>query len=198
MSFIINPEDKFYPEHNVYMWTYCTFLGKFTDSDGRNIDLGVLIDDDGKLLDASVYGPEDYSYTSGQISHDWRYETREWCIELYRRIRILNIMKEFENPFIKQFQDALLEGKKKKSISKISNIILDILDIEYARFLIKPNIEQEDLLTEFIEHFLSDDYDKQVQYNILTCLCFYIQTGLSKKLARKFRTLLFNPENETK
>lgn len=95
MSFIINPDDKFYPDHNSHIWTYCTFLGKFTDEQGRNHDLGVFFDETG-IYDATTHSdaPEDYS--SGEISQYIKsfYQHKSiltWKQEIFRRLDILNI-----------------------------------------------------------------------------------------------------------
>jgi hypothetical protein len=66
---IDNKGDKFYPNH--YMWTYCTFLGKFTDSKGHNYDLGIYehprLEGMYKYSNATVFGPEDEQYYSGSL-----------------------------------------------------------------------------------------------------------------------------------
>jgi hypothetical protein len=64
-----NKGDKFYPGH--HMWTYCTFLGKFTDSKGRNYDLGIYehprLEGMYKYSNATVFGPEEHEYSSGSL-----------------------------------------------------------------------------------------------------------------------------------
>lgn len=64
-------EEKFYPKANEWMWNYCTFLGKFTDSDGQKYDLGVHINEDG-LTAAIVDGEEPGDYYSGDLDHTMR------------------------------------------------------------------------------------------------------------------------------
>jgi hypothetical protein len=73
-----NKGDKFYPGH--HMWTYCTFLGKFTTSNGENYDLGIYehprLEGKFKYSNATVWGPEDYQYSSGLLIYsldepDW-------------------------------------------------------------------------------------------------------------------------------
>jgi hypothetical protein len=64
-----NKGDKFYPGH--HMWTYCTFLGKYTASNGENYDLGIY-ENSGftkhlAYSNATVYGKEDYEYLSGSF-----------------------------------------------------------------------------------------------------------------------------------
>lgn len=95
-NFVINPDDKFYPQANVWMWDYCTFLGKFTDSKGNNYDLGIYTDDilkgNLRLSDATVLSDEPGDYLSGEISQRHKNETTyENKLEIYRRLDILNI-----------------------------------------------------------------------------------------------------------
>jgi hypothetical protein len=99
-NFIINPDDKFYPNADNWMWDYCTFLGKFTDSKGNNYDLGIYIETwvhNGKevqdVSDATVYDNEDGSYTSGSIIRHMEGEDREWKLEVIRRAKAMNLIK---------------------------------------------------------------------------------------------------------
>jgi hypothetical protein len=66
---LLNEGDKFYPNH--HMWTYCTFLGKYTASNGENYDLGIYKHPrfEGYLAysNATVWGPEDEQYSSGSL-----------------------------------------------------------------------------------------------------------------------------------
>lgn len=90
-SFSINPDDKFYPGHRV--WGYSTFLGKFTDSDGNNYDLGIFLDESG-TCDATVHGGDPWEYSSGEINvYTNTLTTREFKKEVYRRAKILNLVK---------------------------------------------------------------------------------------------------------
>jgi len=112
-SFNINPDDKFWPKH--HMWTYCTFLGKFTDSKGENFDLGILLENDSKNWCAAIVdGPNPEDYISGDdrmymdyitIGIDWetnisgyfklqdRFNERRQCVaEMVRRAGILNLI----------------------------------------------------------------------------------------------------------
>jgi hypothetical protein len=99
-NFTINPSDKFYPAADEWMWDYAIFLGKFTDSEGRNFDLGVHIDyfPDGDnvikdVMDATVHSNEAGDYTSGEIREaNIASETREWKLEVYRRAKVLNLI----------------------------------------------------------------------------------------------------------
>jgi hypothetical protein len=104
-NFIINPDDKFYPEADAWMWDYCIFLGKFTDSKGENYDLGIhkrMSVFEGELWvdisDATVYGPEGGNYSSGPLrKRDMEQDLAngfvcERRIEVVRRAKLLNII----------------------------------------------------------------------------------------------------------
>lgn len=102
-DFIINPDDKFYPSANEWMWNYCTFLGKFTDSEGENYDLGIHINKGyidlggsyvSSISDATVHGEEPGDYSSGDFRRcGTGEETREFKLECYRRAKLLNLIK---------------------------------------------------------------------------------------------------------
>jgi hypothetical protein len=69
-----DPNDKFYPKADNWMWNYCVFLGKFSDN-GENFDLGIYVDKDGDISDATVYSNTPGDYSSGEISPNgdiWR------------------------------------------------------------------------------------------------------------------------------
>jgi hypothetical protein len=95
-NFIINPDDKFYPEADNWMWNYCTFLGKFTDSQGTNYDLGInishWIDGTPDISDATVHSNIPGDYSSGNFRYI-NVEDREWKLEVYRRAKLLNLIK---------------------------------------------------------------------------------------------------------
>lgn len=98
-SFSIDHKDKFYPEHNVGIWTYCIFLGKFTDSKGKNYDLGIYVQKSKTntyFFDATTFGPEGSQYSSGMMSENMLevYKNHEWYLEAYRRAKILNIFSK--------------------------------------------------------------------------------------------------------
>ena len=59
---------KFYPNANSWMWNYCISLGKFTDSQGRNYDLGIHIHNE-CISAAIVDGNEIGSYYSGDLEY---------------------------------------------------------------------------------------------------------------------------------
>lgn len=94
--FVIDYDDKHYPEADKWMWTYCQFLGKFTDSNGKNYDLGVFTEHaSGQILDATVYDNKAGSYSSGEMK--WVYTFlndphREWFVECHRRAKLLGLI----------------------------------------------------------------------------------------------------------
>ena len=101
-NFIINPDDKFFPSADEWMWDYCTFLGKFTDSKGDNYDLGILLEGNikGQWSAAIVYGNTPGNYISGSrfMFINSENEIRDNCenesiIEMIRRSKILNLIK---------------------------------------------------------------------------------------------------------
>ena len=72
MNITIEQMDFFYPEAKDWMWNYCLPLGKFTDSRGRNYDLGVYINDDDvptnmRISAAIVFSNEAGDYYSGSV-----------------------------------------------------------------------------------------------------------------------------------
>ena len=103
-DFVINPDEKFFPSADEWMWSYCTFLGKFVDSRGENWDLGILIEGDieGQWSAACVYGNEPGNYISGArfMYYNKDGEARDvidkgfdHIKEMVRRARILNLIE---------------------------------------------------------------------------------------------------------
>ena len=96
-DFTIDTNKKFYPSADEWMWNYCTFLGQFTDSDGDNYDLGILLKDSNSLAMigdyslAVVYGDTPGDYISGCYFEES--EKREFVIETLRRAKMLNLIK---------------------------------------------------------------------------------------------------------
>lgn len=67
--------DLHYNSAKEWMWDYCLFLGKFTDSKGRNYDLGIHFNGEDRDLDykysnATVYDNYPGSYSSGFMNHN--------------------------------------------------------------------------------------------------------------------------------
>ena len=57
----------FHGEHH-HIWTYCTYLGPYSDGT-RDYDLGVYVDDRGNVSLAAVWGVDDCQYRGGYIIH---------------------------------------------------------------------------------------------------------------------------------
>jgi hypothetical protein len=99
MNYSVKNTEKHYPQANEWMWNYCFFLGKFTDSEGNHYDLGVYVDSDGpdscRYVQAIVTDNEPGSYISGDMAPrvNEQYRT-EYGQETYRRARILGIVPE--------------------------------------------------------------------------------------------------------
>jgi hypothetical protein len=50
------------------MWNYCIYLGPFTDSEGKNFDLGVYSTPEINMISAAiVHGNEPGDYYSGEL-----------------------------------------------------------------------------------------------------------------------------------
>jgi hypothetical protein len=93
-----------YPSAKKWMWNYCYFLGKFTDSEGRNFDLGIHIyknfpiNSTDRFLEANVNGNEAGDYYSGdfRISHyiSGGYDYPQRKKEALKRAFLLGIVPE--------------------------------------------------------------------------------------------------------
>jgi hypothetical protein len=82
-------DDFYYPSALGWMWNYCHPLGKFTDSEGNNYDLGVFIDMLGKQVvyyNATVYGDTPGDYFSGEI-YPSNVFVNEVSVEVLRRAK---------------------------------------------------------------------------------------------------------------
>lgn len=77
--------DLFYPSSKEWMFDYCKCLGKFTDSQGRNYDLGIFIDSLPRILDATVHSDNEGDYTSGNVLH-YKEGEREHIDEIKKRL----------------------------------------------------------------------------------------------------------------
>ncbi len=66
--------DLFYPDAKDWMWNYCLFLGKFTDSKNRNYDLGVHFNSEELTTHqfslAIVHSNEPGDYSSGNMDYN--------------------------------------------------------------------------------------------------------------------------------
>lgn len=82
----------FYPGAKEWMWSYCICLGPFTDSTGKNFDLGLYLSNDSESPCAAiVYGNNEGNYLSGSFDN-MSSESRENYIEAYRRAKELNLI----------------------------------------------------------------------------------------------------------
>ena len=84
----------FYPSAKEWMWGYCIYLGPFTDTSGRNYDLGIYLGEaefDLAPSAAIVYGNEDGNYYSGSMDKQ-RSDDFEHYIETYRRAKELSLI----------------------------------------------------------------------------------------------------------
>lgn len=81
----MSSEKMNYPGATGWMWTYCTYLGPFTDTGGYKYDLGIYKDAVGGPSFAIVYGNECGDYLSGNI--DGVHEFCEAQEETIRRWR---------------------------------------------------------------------------------------------------------------
>lgn len=96
----MNDENIFYfPEAKKWMWTYCHFLGKYIDKDGKKWDLGIVIHDNKFSTSiwsaACVYNNSDGSYISGP---DFMYtqpskKNIDAINEMLKRARNLKLIK---------------------------------------------------------------------------------------------------------
>jgi hypothetical protein len=93
--------EKFFPEADKWMWNYCVFLGKFTDSKDNNFDLGIHIGDE--ISAAIVHGNEPGDYFSGPISNRM---TRDNDVYDEKYIETLKRAKEWKKSIDDSFNDA--------------------------------------------------------------------------------------------
>jgi hypothetical protein len=85
----------FYSSAKEWMWNYCVYLGPFTDSQGRNFDLGVFMGDFesfGWVSAAIVYADEPGRYISGALRNT-EGENMEHYTETWNRARTLELIK---------------------------------------------------------------------------------------------------------
>lgn len=90
---IMSKTTLYYPEAIEWMWTYCIYLGPYTDDAGNNYDLGVHINRGNSLSAAIVYGPEDGQYLSGPITLD---KEDPIYLETYRRAKSVGLIRYCE------------------------------------------------------------------------------------------------------
>ncbi len=87
----------FYPSARKWMWDYCIYLGPFTDSEGKNFDLGIFMGDSPNRVSAAiVYGDTAGNYYSGDLKSFGTDETwvhSEVYIETRKRATALGLYK---------------------------------------------------------------------------------------------------------
>jgi hypothetical protein len=67
MNNLLSSAPLYYPSAKEWMWNYCIYLGPFTDDEGDNYDLGLVIFQDGDISNATVYGDTPGNYLSGSL-----------------------------------------------------------------------------------------------------------------------------------
>lgn len=94
MNNLLNGAPLYYPSAKEWMWTYCIYLGPFTDSKGHNYDLGIYINRDSvfEISDATVYGNEPGEYMSGPLDRPEYVSMSETKQEVLRRAKQLNLI----------------------------------------------------------------------------------------------------------
>jgi len=92
-------ETLFYPDAKKWMWDYSYFLGKFTDTNGINWDLGLHINKFfcithiDRFVEANVYNNIDGCYKSGVFNTcEWDMEERKK--ECLKRAVLLGIIPD--------------------------------------------------------------------------------------------------------
>ena len=99
MSKLLVNAPLFYPSARDWMWDYCIYLGPFTDSEGKNFDLGVFLGE-GRIAAAVVHGNTPGDYYSGELD-DFGYNDNSVHSEIYKETRkraeALNLYKPKAN-----------------------------------------------------------------------------------------------------
>lgn len=94
MNNLLHNAPLYYPSAKEWMWEYCIYLGPFTDSKGKNYDLGMHIDNDSvfEISDATVYGNEPGEYMSGPLDRLEYVAMSETKQEVIRRAKELKLI----------------------------------------------------------------------------------------------------------
>ena len=90
MNNLLNKAPLYYSSAKEWMWDYCIYLGPFTDSRGKNYDLGIFMQD-GIISNASVYGNEPGDYIASSI-YPRNYIDNELSQEVLRRAKELKLI----------------------------------------------------------------------------------------------------------
>jgi len=89
--------DLYYPSAREWMWSYCMYLGPYTDSKGNNFDLGVYFQDGKVNSFAIVHGNEPGDYFSGNFIDFKRGSYKRECyIETANRVKLLGLQAKYE------------------------------------------------------------------------------------------------------
>ncbi len=181
----------FYPSALEWMWNYCIYLGPYTDSDGNTFDLGVHLDSD-NISAAIVYGDTPGNYISGNL---YNHHT-ELYVEARRRASELNLiinLNKLKSEIVSEYNQMISDGSKKNNY--ISNKILNIFELEYARILRSPNKDYTEL-REFIMFFIKGKFKKQIKFNIWTSMAFLSKSELTAEVIDYCGTKYNKPKND--
>ena len=136
----------FYPEHRNHIWTYCIYLGPYSN-DGRNYDLGIYIKPNSIVSAAICYGPEPSEYISGPIDCIGAWERLPYYCETYKRAMFLNLHPTMQGECVGGIEDlrkeyARLNNRVKKHLKhpevvKLLNTQRIKIEKDFARFNIK-------------------------------------------------------------
>jgi uncharacterized protein YehS (DUF1456 family) len=96
------------------------------------------------------------------------------------------IIKKLE--IFKEYKDS--EIKDNDLIEIITNKILDIFEVEYAKLIVQENPNYTEL-DKFIMFFINGKLKKQIKYNLWTAMAFYKQSDLTRKVMAIMREKYF-------
>lgn len=145
-----------YPSAREWMWSYCIYLGSWTNSEGQVYDMGAFNNGNGYSA-ACVWGDEAGNYTSGELS----IFTGEMYNELKRRLEVLELI-----PTIEKVNEAIVDNYSKvlKEIKQDRNKLLgdDLPEIE---------VEASDIPEDVVDKINSLDLRSDIENgNILGCV----------------------------
>lgn len=93
---VLDNVDLYYPGARGWMWDYCVYLGGYTDSSGKEYDLGIYVhpcEYSKKGVSAAiVYGNNEGDYLSGEWVEDDECWNSEVYKETWRRARVLGLL----------------------------------------------------------------------------------------------------------
>ena len=92
MNKLLTGAPLYHPGAREWMWYYCIYLGPFTTSRGKNLDLGIYINDiDGSISNATIDGDHPGDYYSGDIYPRLAFDN-EVTQEVIRRAKELKLI----------------------------------------------------------------------------------------------------------